>query len=135
MTKLTESHIETLAIELLQQQGYDYLYGPDIAPDGDNQLRRSFDEVILSGKLKAAIDRINPSIPANAREDALQQVLRIYSPELINGNEAFHRMLTEGVNVTFRDGSEERGDYVWLREFKLHIEPLHSKRNVNPIYR
>jgi type I restriction enzyme R subunit len=117
MTKLTESDIETLVIELLQQQGYDYLYGPNIAPDGDNPLRQNFDEVILTSKLKAAIDRINPAIPAGAREDALRQVQRIHAPELISSNEAFHRLLTEGVQVTFREGSEERGDYVWLIDF------------------
>jgi hypothetical protein len=30
--KLTESAIEFFAIELLKKHGYQYLYGPDIAP-------------------------------------------------------------------------------------------------------
>ena len=34
--KITESAIEELAIELLEKQGYQYLYAPDIAPDGEN---------------------------------------------------------------------------------------------------
>lgn len=115
--KLTESQIETLTIDLLKNQKYQHLYGPDIAPDGQTPLRSSFEEVLLLDKLAAAIARINPTIPKQARDDALQQVQRIHSPQLIASNEMFHRMLTEGVNVIVRDGSEERGDYVWLIDF------------------
>ncbi len=117
MTKLTESQLETFAIELLQKQGYQYLYGPDIAPDSEAPQRESFESVLLVDKLKLAIDRLNPAVPAVAREDALRQVLRVHSPQLIAGNEVFHRMLTDGVNVAFRDGTEERGAYVRLIDF------------------
>jgi len=117
MNKLAESDIEELAIELLERQGFTYLAGPEIAPDGETPLRASFEDVILTDHLKAAIDRINPDIPADARADALRQVQRIQSPDLITNNESFHRMLTEGVNVTYREGAEDRGDYVWLVDF------------------
>jgi type I restriction enzyme R subunit len=118
MTKITESEIETFAIEMLEKQSFSYLYAPDIAPDSDTPLRSGFDDVLLTSRLKAAIDRINPTIPASAREDALKIIQRIHSPQLISGNEAFHRHLTEGVNVTYRVGAEERGDYVWLIDFE-----------------
>lgn len=42
-SKITESAIETFAIELLESQGYQYIYGPDIAPDSDTPERSSFD--------------------------------------------------------------------------------------------
>ncbi len=58
--------------------------------------RESFKEVVLVSVLKKAIERINPQIPAAAREDALRQVLRIASPDLIAANEEFHRMLVDG---------------------------------------
>lgn len=117
MTKLTESAIEDLAIELLEKQGFSYIAGPDIAPGPDNEMRASFDDVLLEGKLRAAIDRLNPGIPADARADAFSKVKRINSQELMANNEAFHRMLSDGVNVVFRDGSEDRGDYVRLVDF------------------
>ena len=41
MTKITESTIELLAIELLQNLGYEYIYGPTIAPDGETPERES----------------------------------------------------------------------------------------------
>ena len=93
-TKMTESAIESLAIELLEKLGYTYLYGMDIAPDGVSPERSSFEEVVLASRLSAAIDHINPSVPLDAREDAVKQVLRLNSTELVVNNEVFHRMLT-----------------------------------------
>ncbi len=117
MTKITENEIEEFAIELLEKQGYEYLYGPDIAPDSDNSLRGGFDDVLLASKLKSAIDRVNPDISAEGREDALRQVQRVHSPELNSANESFHSMLSDGVNITLRKNGEDRGDYVKLIDF------------------
>ena len=118
MDKITESSIESFAIELLERQGYSYVYGPDIAFDGDRPERKSFADVLLIDRLKAAIKRLNPDIPEDVREDALKQVLRLSSPELIVNNEAFHRMLTEGIKVNIRKNGHDRGDFVWLVDFK-----------------
>ncbi|MGE5558510.1 MAG: type I restriction endonuclease subunit R [Bacillota bacterium] len=117
MNRITESVIEEFAIELLERQGYQYIYGPDIAPDSGTPARQSFEDVFLLEKLKTAIARINPSIPADAREDALKQLQRINSPELISNNETFHRMLTEGINVTYQKDGNSRGDLVWLIDY------------------
>ena len=117
--KITESAVETFAIELLEKQGYHYVYGPSIAPDSDTAERASFEEVLLLERLRRAVDRINPTVPADAREDALKQILRLSSPELIANNEAFHRMLTEGIKVTYQKDGQTRGDLVWLIDFQI----------------
>lgn len=118
MTKLTESQIEQLAIELLQKQGYEYIYAPDIAPDGKTPERENYEQVILIERLRRAVRRINKSIPIDQQEEAVREIQRIASPELIANNETFHRYLTEGVPVSYhRDGSE-RGDLVWLIDFE-----------------
>ena len=91
---ITELEIEKLAINLLEKQGYQHIYAPDIAPDSDNPLRNGFDDVLLEKKLKSAIDRINPDTSPEAREDAIRQVKRIHSPELIVGNEEFYIMFS-----------------------------------------
>lgn len=116
--KITESAIEELAIELLEKQGYQYVYAPDIAPDSETPERTSFDEVLLLERLRTAVGRINPSIPADVREDAIKQIQRLNSPELIANNEAFHRMLTEGIKVSYQKDGADRGDLVWLLDFK-----------------
>ncbi len=117
MTKITESQIETFAIELLEKQGYDYIYAPDIDPDSKNPERQSFENVILIDRLKNSLARINPNIPSEILEDAIRQIQRLNSPELIANNEEFHRMLTEGIKVTYQDKGHSRGDLVWLIDF------------------
>jgi type I restriction enzyme, R subunit len=114
MTKITESAIETFAIELLEKQGYSYIYGPDIAPDSETPERTSFEEVLLVDKLKNAAARINTAIPAEVQDDAVKQVMRIASPELLANNETFHRLLTEGIKVNYQKDGNSRGDLVWL---------------------
>ena len=116
-TKIAESDIESHAIELLEKQGYEYVYGPSIAPDSSTPERASFEDVLLRDRLKNAIQRINPTIPADAREDAIKQIERLSSPDLIANNEAFHRLLTEGIKVTYQKDGQTRGDYVWLIDF------------------
>ncbi|QZH74152.1 MAG: type I restriction endonuclease subunit R [Erythrobacter sp.] len=121
MTKLTESEIETFALSLLERQGYSYLYAPDIAPDADHPERTSFSDVVLEARLRAAVARINPGIAHDQREDAVRQALRCAqltgATDLIANNQAFHRLLTEGVKVTRNESGNERGDLVWLVDF------------------
>ena len=104
MNKITESAVERFTIEQLEQQGYQYIYAPSIAPDSDTPERQSFEDLLLMERLQTAVGRINPSIPADIREDAIKQIQRLNSPELIANNETFHRMLTEGIKVGYQKG-------------------------------
>lgn len=117
MTKLTESDIEQMTIELLEGKGYEYLYGPDIAPEGENPMRASLEEVVLRSKLEAAVRRLNPSLPEQVLDDAVRTVLRIGSTDLLADNEQFHELLTQGVTVSVYEEGEERGKPVWLMDF------------------
>ena len=117
MSRITENIIEEFCIELLEKQGYEYIYAPDIAPDSDNPLRSSFEDVLLSNRLTDAIARINPTIPRDAQQEAIKEISRIHSPELLTNNESFHRMLTEGVKVSYQKEGVQRGDLVWLVNF------------------
>lgn len=117
-TKITESAIEKFAIELLEKSGYQYIYAPAIAPDGETPERNSFEQALLLWRLRKAIARINPTIPPAIWEEAIKQIQQLNSPELITNNEAFHRLLTEGIKVTFQKDGYSRGDLVWLVDFK-----------------
>ena len=118
MKTISENVIEEYTIKLLQNSGYQYIYAPSIAPVGETPERQSFEDVLLMERLQTAVGRINPTIPADIREDAIKQILRLNSPELIANNEAFHRMLTEGIKVTYQKDGQSRGDLVWLIDFK-----------------
>jgi len=118
MTKITESAIELLAIKKLEDLGYHYLYGPDIASDGAHPERDNYEQVLLLQRLKHSVRRINPDIPVDAQNEAIKEIQRIATPELIANNETFHRLLTEGIPVTKRVDGDDRGDRVWLIDFK-----------------
>jgi len=115
---LTESIVEEAAIDWFRGLGYQYLAGPDIACDGSHPERESYADVLLGERLRSALVSLNPDIPAEALEDAFKKVTRPDSPSLIANNRRFHKMLTEGVDVEYRN-EEGRivGDKVWLVDF------------------
>jgi type I restriction enzyme R subunit len=115
--RITETAIEEFSIELMEKQGYSYAHGPDVSVDGDKPERQSFEDVLLLERLRQTVARINPAVPKDAREDAIKQVLRLNSPEVIANNETFHRMLTEGIKVSYQKDGNNRGDLVWLVDF------------------
>jgi type I restriction enzyme, R subunit len=116
---VTEDTVEQAAIEWFEELGYAYLAGPSIAPGEPGAERDSYGDVILKSWLTAAIDRLNPNIPAAAREDALRKVLRVEGPSLVQINRLFHRMLAAGVDVEYPRGDGTiAGDHVRLVDFE-----------------
>jgi type I restriction enzyme R subunit len=114
---ITEDEIEQIALEILSNDlGYEILFGPDIAESDFPE--RTYTEVILTNRLKESIDRINPGIPVEAREEAYKKALRSSSPDMLMNNEAFHVMLTDGIDVKFRTANGTRSDKVWLIDYK-----------------
>ncbi|TAK43983.1 MAG: type I restriction endonuclease subunit R [Saprospiraceae bacterium] len=115
--KLTESEIELLALEVLTDDlGYTALFGPDLADGAAKE--REFSDALLPQRLRQAIDRLNPHIPADARESAFRQVLRNPGFQPIDNNAYFHRLLTDGVDVKYGTGDgKSRTDKVWLVDF------------------
>ncbi|MBD3654675.1 type I restriction endonuclease subunit R [Kangiella sp.] len=117
MTRITEHSIEDFAIKLLEHLGYEYIYAPSIAHDGEYPERSSYEEILLTHRLAEAVRRINPTVPPTAQEEAIKEIQRIHSPELLTNNESFHRLLTEGIKVSYQKDGQQRGDLVWLIDF------------------
>ena len=121
MTKLTESAIEDFAIKLFERLGYTYIHAPDIAPYSDTPERSRYDEIFLTSRLEQALRRINPGIAPDILQTALKEVQRQVGAHcnapLLTNNETFHRLLTEGVKVSYQQEGNERGDLVWLIDF------------------
>ena len=126
---ITESEVERVALDILSELGYEIIYGPDIAPDGLKPERQSYADVILIERLREAINRFNPMVPADAKDEAIKRILRIESPSLVINNQSFHRMLVDGVDVEYRENSgiassrnfgarnDAKYDKVWLFDF------------------
>ncbi len=103
----TESEVEAAALEWLAGLGYSVLNGLDIAPDEPAAQRADYGQVILAGRLRAALARLNPDLPAKALEDAFRKLTRLNGSSLEARNRAFHRLLVDGVTVEHKrpDGS------------------------------
>lgn len=113
MTKIYESDIELWVIEMLEKQGYTYL-----SPDEQEPERGDLHEVVLAGRLRTAVGRLNPHISEDAREDAVKQILNLSPQHLVESNEAFQRMLTDGVSVEVAsEHGGTRGEIVHLIDF------------------
>lgn len=115
---ITEDHLEQLCLDWFRAGGYATAYGPDIAHDGDTPERSDYLQVVLTGRLLAALQKINPHIPLATLEEAAQAVIKPESPVLIHNNRAFHKLLLEGVPVEYRDGDEIKSDHVQLIDFQ-----------------
>ncbi|MCB1172432.1 MAG: type I restriction endonuclease subunit R [Leptospiraceae bacterium] len=117
---MTEDSIEQWVIELLQKQGYDFVHGPDLMPDAETDApfkRESLSEVLLSSILHEQVTSINSHLPADVCLDAIRQIERIGSPELLVNNQLFHKYLTEDIPVTVQRDGKERGDLLRLIDF------------------
>ena len=118
MKPITENIIEESAIEILQSLGWVYANGRDISPEGVFCERESFAHIILSNRLQEAVARINPDIPFEAQQQAVQKVLRIYSPDLLHNNEEFQNMLVEKVKIPYQKDGYESSYEVALFDFE-----------------
>lgn len=118
MKPITEDKIETFAIEVLQSIGWEYVHGLAIAPGAEQAERENFEQIILIDRLRKAVAILNPDIPHDAQEQAIQKVLRIYSPELLHNNESFHQLLVEKVKIPYQQNGFERSYEVALVDFE-----------------
>lgn len=109
---MTEDQLEQETLGWLAGVGYTCLFGPELAPDGASPERADYRQVVLVERLRGAIARLNPAIPLQAREDALQQVEDLGIPALLSANRRFHQMLVGGVPVEYQKDGETRGDFV-----------------------
>jgi type I restriction enzyme R subunit len=125
MSTLTETILEQTALDWFESLGWKTAFGPDISPDlsalglsqrigGLAYEREDYHQVVLVGRLRAALENINPNIPLDAIDEAVRRITRNESPSLIENNRRFHRMLTDGVDVSYIQEGREIHDKVWL---------------------
>jgi len=116
--KYIESDFEEAILEWFEEDiGYTVAFGPDIAFDGEHSERQSYKDIILIDRLRSAIAQINPNIPNSAQEEAIKKIASIAysSPDFLTTNQAFHKMLVEGVDVEYsREDSTIAGDKIYL---------------------
>ncbi|MGY4831493.1 type I restriction endonuclease subunit R [Sphaerotilaceae bacterium SBD11-9] len=111
---MTEDQLEQETLAWLAEVGYQHRHGPELAPEGSTPERSDYRQVLLTGRLRQAINLLNPGVPQAARDDALKQVADLGTPSLLAANRQFHKLLLNGVPVQYQLDGETRGDFVRL---------------------
>ncbi len=120
-----ESHLEQATLEWFEELGYEIVFAPDIAPDGEYPEREDYQDVILNERLREALTRINPKLRDDAIEDALRQIVIPQSPSLIMNNKSFQKMITDGIDVQVKQpDSSYRTEKVYVYDFH---KPLNNE--------
>ena len=119
---LTEDNLsEQPAIEWFREMGYETAFGPDISPGGIHPERESFEQVVLTDRLRKALSLLNPHLPVDALEDALHQLIHIGSSNLIENNRHFHSLVCNGIKIEVVNNEGDRmGDYAQVFDFDNH---------------
>jgi len=142
MTSFTESVVEQAALAWLESVGWQVGNGTEIAPGEPAAERDDYGQVVLAQRLRDALARLNPLVPAETLEDAFRKLTRPEGADLIVRNRALHRLLVDGVTVEYRDadgsirGAQARvidfddpagNDWLAVNQFSV-IENKHSRR-------
>jgi type I restriction enzyme R subunit len=139
-----ESVVEEAALDWLHEIGYTILHGPEIGygEPAAERIDPGFRDVILELRLRMALQRLNPTLPIEAIEDAYRRLLRADEPSLETRNHALHQRLVEGVTVEYTraDGSiggalvhvidfehPENNDWVAVNQFTI-VEGRSNRR-------
>jgi len=109
MALISENHLEEASLVWFQEIGYAFAHGPDLAPDGSTPEREDYRQVVLTGRLRSALKRLNPEVPAATIEGAVLQLANPNVPGLLPSNRQFHRWMTTGLPITYMDGNQQVG--------------------------
>jgi len=114
MSILNESTIEESFIDQLINEGYTYYNGTDISPISNNPQRESFSSVLLEQHFKNSLKKLNPTLPESVRVEAYQKVINLGTEDIMENNERFHTLLTNGVTVEYTKEGRTKGINVKL---------------------
>lgn len=120
---MTESDLENLCLSWFKQTNWDVLYGPDIAPESTFPLRKNHRDVLLLPHLEAAFPKINPHIPASCFEQVVERITRFENLDAVSKNKAFHKLVLDGVPVSFKKDDQ------WIHERAFLIDFTHTYYN------
>ena len=98
-----DTYAERPALEWLEEAGWTPAEGKDLAPGAPGAERASYKGVILTDRLRSAVKDLNPELPTNVIDQVVAAVRATDAPTPILDHQAFHRLLTGGVSVTYRD--------------------------------
>lgn len=119
MSNLNENTLtEQPVLEWLKELGYEYTFGPDIAPGGPFMERNDPRDVVLEIRLKRSLKRINTNIPEKQLNEAADQIIKYTHQDLELGNKEIYKWISNGFPVEWEEDDDRKADYVRLIDFK-----------------
>lgn len=120
MTKVNENTlVEQPVIDWLRDLGYETMFSPDLAPGGAFMERNDYRDVILEGRFKRALKRINPNIPDRNLAEVADKIMKFDHPDLELGNKDMYKWLTQGVVTEVKDeNGQTKAETVALIDFE-----------------
>ena len=115
---LTEEDLENISIEWFKEIGYQFVHGPKIAPEKEDQERDDLRQVFLIGRLRSALIKLNPEVPAKTIDAAVLQITNPNIPGLVASNRQFHKRITSGLQISYMDGNQEIGIRLKVIDFE-----------------
>jgi type I restriction enzyme, R subunit len=110
--------VELPALTALTNAGWTYVHGPELAPDAPARERRLWSDVVLSERLRRAVARMNPHLPPDAVQRAVEFATTSTSSAVVQDHRGLHQLLLHGVPVAYRDhAGSERHDRARLVDF------------------
>lgn len=130
---MTENHLEELCFDWLAELGYECLMGDEVSPNGSEEDRARYSDVVLASRLQSALKRFNPAASSSELNEAFHKLAGYASQSLIEGNKELYDWLRNGVPVERTDTDGHRtnprlavidptaqNDFVALRQFTIH---------------
>jgi len=116
---LAESGVEGVCLNYLSNLGWQVLYGPSIAPGESSAERTSFKDALLEGRLRDAIERLNPELDLGNVSQVIATLRRPESADVLAENLRIYGLVTGGVPVERRDDNgQPRHDLARLIDFE-----------------
>lgn len=110
MSIFTEESYENALITLLENLGYEHLYGPDI--------ERDYKVPYYDFQLTHSLRMVNPTKPLEAIEEAKRKLRDIDTGPLVQKNEKFMEYLQNGIEVTYQEKGDTMYDIVYLIDYE-----------------
>ena len=130
---VAESGVEEVCLDYFADLGWQVLYGPEIAPGERRASVVSYRDVLLEGRLRAAIRWLNPSLSAERHDQVVATVRRAESADVLAENWRVHRLLTTGVPIERRDTSGDPARHRLAR--RLRASRAQRFRRRQPVQR
>ncbi|EDK08343.1 putative type I restriction enzyme HindVIIP R protein [Haemophilus influenzae PittAA] len=115
---LNENDIEQLTLQRLQSLGWEYRYGKDLPVHEGEFARGDLSGVVFVEQLREAVRKLNPQLPESAVDSVVKSATKSDIGDLVVRNQAFYKLLRDGVRVEYTQNGEQKIEMARLVDFE-----------------